>query len=166
MNARPVTYLSNIATPDKRDPSTKKVQLSFPVDDLMAITEELTRGFGTMARNEKKFEIAFDKFDRIKDAYKQTFDAPPGGLDADRERVLFDLAQTRNAIVHKASAADEQFCACMVNIANPRPQFAGLALGGSIPLDGDLVRSLVEGAIRSSVELIQAVDAWLIDKPR
>jgi hypothetical protein len=76
---------------------------------------------------------------------------------------LFNLAKTRNAIVHKAGKADEEFFEAIVKVDSPIPQFAGLEMGNPIPIDGEVVQNLVGNAIRSSVRPINDVNDWVAE---
>jgi hypothetical protein len=86
-----------------------------------------------------------------------TFDS----LDFKKNRSLFDLAKTRNVIVHSAAEVDTEFYKNMVNIATVRKQFAGLSVGDPVSMDGELVEDLITGSVLAVTALLKDVDAML-----
>ena len=50
----------------------------------------------------------------------------------------------------------------MVQIQDPRPQFSGLQKGDPIPIDGELVKGLLDNAVGASIRLIKDVDLLLV----
>src|SRR5262249_20141135 len=150
-NQHPAPMLKKLAGDPKgsaRD--AQRSRLPFDVDEFIQSNYNFQGKLGTIFRRDPKYEVHFDKYERIADAYKQAFDFPIAALDTDVDRSLFDLAQTRNVIVHRAGVADKHFVARMVEIKSPLPQLATLKMGDRIPIDGSLTRTIIDGSISAS----------------
>jgi hypothetical protein len=162
INENPATMLLSLAKIEtKHGQEVQKVQLSLGVEEFKRAGYSLQGKIGTLLRHDPRYAIQLDKYDRISEAYKRAFNCSFSSLDSNVDRSLFALAQIRNAIVHNAGLADKPFLDKMVEIASPLPQFVGLQLGDRVPIDGELVKTLVVGSIDASVKLIADVDSWL-----
>jgi hypothetical protein len=161
VNAKPETALARIAKPGKLRfmPEAKCLELVIPWEEFRNSGFSLQGRFADMIKSDH----AFDSFERIARAYGAAFDAPLECLDTDRNRGLFNLAKTRNVIVHNSGIADEPFMHSMVTTKSPLavPEFRGLQKGRIVPLDGPIVSSLICGAVSSATSMLAHVGGLL-----
>jgi hypothetical protein len=125
------------------------------------VIHEVTKGrlntleshMGTILRD----EFSFISLDGIRKAYSSAFHEHSTSVDAALAGKSLDrLSAVRNVLVHSAGKADEEY--------NGKRDRLGLPEGpdGSIPLDGGFVGQVVMPAVANSVDLIVAVDHWLL----
>lgn len=114
---------------------------------------------GKMGSIMKDRGIKFSTLDGINGAYRLAF-------REDRERIdkaLHDpavkaLNAVRNLLVHRAGVVDRTF----VDQVGSTASLSVFKIGESLRLDGDLWYSLVHQVVARSVDLIRAVDEWLV----
>ncbi len=160
VDTKPETLLKCITVEKKQGryhPSIKVVQFKVEYDRLLEWSFNLGGRFSAILGDEYRF----DSFDGILKSYSDAFDTIFTQFDINIDRSLFNLAQTRNAIVHGAGCADEQFIRTMVNIKCPWPEFAGIKEGEIVPIDGKVVARLVGESIGSIVGLVKEIDSLL-----
>ncbi len=110
---------------------------------------------GTLLRDSR---YDFQNLKDIKRAYVQAFfENQEDVLDAILDPCLYHLSQVRHLLVHRAGIVDQKF----IDSTRGVPMFAGVEIRKPLPIDGELVRDLVNPAVEKSVSLIQAVDNWL-----
>lgn len=73
--------------------------------------------------------------------------------------MLDDLSATRNLIVHRSGIVDKGF----KRQTGKSELFSSLKTGDSLVWDGDMVRSILKPVFQNALELIVAVDPWIID---
>jgi hypothetical protein len=70
------------------------------------------------------------------------------------------LNLVRNLIVHKDGKVDQEYVNRSKNLKVPSGK-----LGTRIPLNGDIVVSLIKPAIDAANQLLEAVDQWMVKHP-
>lgn len=111
---------------------------------------------GTIIRLHRRFE--FTKLSSIREAYSCAFSEKAGRIDAALgSKSLDSLSAVRNVVVHKASKADEEY----IRKSKLLTDLPKATLGMPIHLDGEIVSKLVRDAVKSSENLIHAVDHWI-----
>ena len=131
--------------------------LQINLDEFRGLDYNLRGRLGDLLRAEYKF----DTYDGIKEAYNAAFGRYHDSLNTESDRSLFNLAQTRNVIVHSASRADGPFIRTMVDTQSALPEFKALRKNDPIPIDGELTAKIVNDSIASTARLIQEIDALL-----
>lgn len=103
----------------------------------------------------------FRSRNRFRKAYEKAFTTDYVAIRSHASSVFFDaLSLLRNVIVHRASKADDQFLVSAKNIVE-LSQFHGLNVGDAVEPNGETVRSVVNGSLASSFNLIKSVNDWL-----
>jgi hypothetical protein len=121
---------------------------------------DLSHKMGTLLKGRFKFTTLRG----IREAYSSAFSenekkARTAGIDnALRDKGLDALNAVRNLIVHKAGIADAEYEQKAKNTP-PAPQ---LKEKDKLELDGNICRRLIDSGVRSSIELVKAVDSWLV----
>jgi hypothetical protein len=164
VNSKPDFILNDLKK--KRDVHGRdvyRIPLEIEADWLNIMGHSIKGHVGTMLRYYVKDAVGFNTLQSISSAFGRGLGYLPDVLDIGKDRSLFNLAKTRNAIVHKAGKVDREFHNDMVNTTCPMAisNFAGLGIGDDIPIDGDVVNKLLSGGIGSAVQLITEVDSWL-----
>jgi len=164
--ARPATLLDSFKKSEKergRKDRVSKVKISIDVAELKDCHYNLSGKVGQIFKADTSFGLKFDTYDGLRTAYEKAFGESHGfsAFDSQQDRSLLELSQVRNAIVHCAGNADKQFISTMVQNDSPHPEFANLSENDSIPIDGEITKTLVAGGLKASVKLISDVDQWL-----
>lgn len=155
INLHPDCLIESLSRPDKD--AAKKLKLTLDTELFRQYGYSLAGRLGSFLKS----EFSFARFERIRDAYSSGFEGYITVFDTNKNRSLFELAQTRNAIVHNSVKADEEFIKKMVEIDKPLPEFAGLEPNKKIPIDGRLVRELIGRSVTTMNQLVREIDAWL-----
>jgi hypothetical protein len=114
---------------------------------------DLSKQMGTILKD----KVSFTTLDGSRSAYKKAF-ADPLVIAAIQSDSLTDLAAIRNVIVHKAGIADGEFQKQTVS-----PTLKTVPVGTRIQITGQLVHDFVGPAIATILELIHAVDDWMVN---
>lgn len=82
-----------------------------------------------------------------------------------KAKTIDALAAVRHLLVHRCGTVDKEFkeefdCAPETALS----KFPNIAIGYSLPFDGEIVRQLVDDAITEGYRLIGTVDTWLMTK--
>ena len=131
------------------------VRFSIPVRLLDKYKLNLHDSMGTLLRSKWNFtrrKIAHEAYKKV--FGKDSFARLSSIFDA--KDVLW-LVAVRNAVVHKAGLADDEF----VRVVKRHPTLSKVAELSPIPVDGKLCSELVLASFRGCVSLIQFVDEWL-----
>jgi hypothetical protein len=133
---------------------------SVPLGMLQKYGFDLRNKMGTFLREIDK--VKFTSLKDVRDSFHRAFSAHGERIDETlRSDSLRYLSAVRNVLVHKAGIADKEFCDEVLTMA----QLATIKEGQRASLDGQLTLDLVNPAIQASVQLIQAVDDWLVSHP-
>ena len=155
VNEKPGPLLKAHSKLDKFGRTLLTIKLELKEFDRLA--HNLSGKIGTILKD----EYVFIRYDAISDAYKAARGRAMLALDTNQSRGIFNLAKIRNAIVHASGTADEEFMRDMVSIPSPMPQFTHLTEGKPIPIDGLIVATVLEQAIRKCIEFLSEVDLWV-----
>jgi hypothetical protein len=79
-----------------------------------------------------------------------------------RDKSIRSLSAVRNALVHNAGKADEDFLPLVKN----DDRFSGIKVGDPIKLDGAVTAALLESVRTQGYKLIKFVDGWCDDTAR
>jgi hypothetical protein len=113
----------------------------------------------------KRSQLGFGSRRTIRRTYEAVFPLNHSAILAALDpRVIDPLAILRNVIVHHAGKVDQTFkgeCGQFPVLAS----LQNLALDAPIPIDGVLVRDVVDPALSGGYSLISAVDDWLARHP-
>jgi hypothetical protein len=132
------------------------------IADLIALTKgtfDIKGKMGDVLRRRQKFTT----LDGIRQAYSEAFvkanRARTTAIDAALSNKKLDaLCAVRNLIVHKAGVADEDY----IEDQKHAPSAPKLKLRETLTLDGTKTRDLIDPVIMCAVQLISAVDKWLV----
>ncbi len=157
LNANPnagLRVLSAEPSPDDSEEvrnQKRKVRCELPVHLLARYDYNLKNRMGTLLR--KKWDFA--RRDRAIDAYQRASGKKNASLDAIfGNKNLGWLAALRNAIIHNAGVADDEF----VTLMRGHSFFGQLAEGDRIQVDGKLVSEFVNTVVEQGVNLIGFVN--------
>jgi hypothetical protein len=161
VNLKPQSILSkNVKKGRLRfSPDTPSLELIVPWQEFKDSGFSLSGRFAEMLEGSYKF----DTFDRMNISYASAFDEKFDCFDTDKDRGLFNLAKTRNMIVHAAGKADREFVDAMVQTKSPLAvqQFLSLREKDRVQLDGEIVNELIYKSIKSLIYLTKTVDSLL-----
>jgi hypothetical protein len=117
---------------------------------------DLRHAMGTLLKDKFKFT----RLNTIRDAYKAAFHEHSNSInDALANPSLGAISVMRNVIVHKAGICDDEYKKKAQQLVGLIPQ---LDIGAQLELDGKILYRVLKEALQSSVELIRAVDAWIV----
>lgn len=117
---------------------------------------DLSGRMGTILKNRFKSRLLRE----IRDAYASAFHVDYKKIDASlNSRDLDALEAMRNVLVHRAGLVDDMFVRRVENI----PHLSGFKEGDPLLVDGALVASTVNSVVSSCIDLIKAVDEWLVN---
>jgi hypothetical protein len=118
-------------------------------------TYDLSSTLGTLLR--EKFNFA--RFDGIREAYSSAFSEDFEAIDKALSNTALDAVHTtRNALVHSAGKVDKEYVSRVkANLLLP-----ALKQGEMFPLNGNITHSLIKPAVAATVDLISAVDSWVV----
>jgi hypothetical protein len=107
--------------------------------------------------------VTFTKLENIRSAYESVFADNHGDsiIAALNDNSLDALSQARNLIVHKAGRCDAEYKKRAAGLSQLPP----LEIGHPLPLDGLLVKSLLDPAFACCQRLIGSVGNWLTNHP-
>jgi|SRR5579864_5387252 len=135
----------------------EKIRREYPIPSWMARQPgfDLDKSMGTLLRDKWKFS----KRNEAEEAYLKAF----GRTERESLKAILRsddiqwIAATRNALVHNAGRADAEFVASVKR----HPVLNQVKEGEEIPLNGELVGSLIGNANKRAVELVMFVSKWL-----
>jgi hypothetical protein len=133
---------------------------SIKFKDLEAHGFDLRKKMGTILRATEKAK--FQSIDDIKYTYEDLNEKRLTKLfDLDQHKDIFGLASVRNLYAHKVGVVDASFLD--ENVERVYERFAALKTGEPFPIDGEIVVTLTDSAIRLGNRLLVAVDELLIE---
>ena len=164
VNRNPERVLrSSYTKPEKEKqffmPQKQRLNLPIYFDDFVRASFDLRGKLGTILKSDQQF--VFRTYQGIASAYGKAFGKVSHVLDMGKDRSLFDLAQTRNAIVHSAQLVDEQFRQTMCQNYSLYPEFDDLHINDPIIIDGAIVARLIGNAIDAIANLLKDVESEL-----
>jgi len=117
---------------------------------------DVSKCMGTLLRD----KVTFTSIGAAADAYKKAFpdDAVNSVMASDS---LKHLAALRNVLVHKSGKADKEFKDAVAS----HPAMSIIAIGETIKVSAEIVQATVAPAIEATLELIRAVDNWIVANP-
>jgi hypothetical protein len=116
---------------------------------------DLRSCMGTIFRSERRFE--FTRLSSAREAYLKAFSEKFSRVDAAITNKSIDaLSAVRNALLHKAGEADDEYVRHQQFLSVPRAK-----KGEKIKLNGQNTSDLIKPAIASSKSLMIAVDDWV-----
>jgi hypothetical protein len=129
------------------------------------LTEDLVMeavgAYPSLFANVPKDKLVFASKDRIRVAYKVAFPIDNTSiLKLTDDSAIDALALIRNLLIHSAGIVDQKFLTEAGKYQTMR-KYRGLKIGATFPLDGAIVRSLVDGIVDNGIELVKAVDGWI-----
>ncbi|QDU31947.1 hypothetical protein ETAA8_71090 [Anatilimnocola aggregata] len=140
------------------DGPSKAVQLG----DIHRVTQgsfDLDNKWGTLLKHSFKFSTLTG----IREAYSKAFDRNSSAIDdCLANKSLNSLSLVRNLLVHKSGIADVDY----IDKQPDAPNAPALYFGIRIPIDGELVESLVAPPLECGNRLLAAVNDWLITARR
>ncbi len=140
----------------QQDQKTEQIGKQVRIEFLQKYGYNLQGRMGTVLR--EKLRLAY--LPKIRSAYARAFKVDFDVIKAAIMDSCFDtLSAVRNVIVHKSGEADSEFIAATSTDA----MFAGLQEGKSLVLNGTMVQSIIKSSFAKSLELILAVDQWMVD---
>lgn len=139
----------------EKQPS-KQQGVSITVDVVSSHGFDVRNKMGTILR--KKFGFKF--LDEVIYAYYRAFE-DKNVRDAIGDDSLLHLSALRHVIIHKAGVADKEFTDQVCAHGTLKSYTRDMP----ITIDGPLVLSLVKPAITTILELIRAVDDWMVRHP-
>jgi hypothetical protein len=117
---------------------------------------DLSRLMGKVLKDRFKF----NNVTGIREAYAKAFSKDYKKVrDLLTAQCLDDLSATRNLIVHRSGIVDMG----IKRQTGKSELFSSLKTGDSLVWDGDMVRSILKPVFQNALELIVAVDPWIID---
>ena len=105
--------------------------------------------------------LKFGSLTTIRESYERVFQSDGTVMGMLRNTDLDALAQVRHLLVHRAGRVDQEYLKKTAAIA----QLPTLGLHDPFPLNGILANDLIRNAIQRGKELVDAVDAFLVDHP-
>jgi hypothetical protein len=139
---------------EQSDGNGKSVLLS----DVRRVTRgsyDLSPSLGTLLR--EKFN--FTRFDGIREAYSSAFSEEFEAMDKALSNTALDAVHiARNVLVHSAGKVDKEY----VSRAKANSLLPVLKQGEMFPLNGNITHSLIKPAVAATVDLISAVDSWVV----
>lgn len=114
--------------------------------DLLVRSERVK--FISLTAIREAYSLAFPE--KVRHARSHRIDAALSTQDLDA------LSALRNILVHKAGKVDDDYIEdCKIAPTAPKPR------NGVVHIDGHTCRSLIDPVIKTSMELVRAVDSWL-----
>jgi len=105
-----------------------------------------------------KEKFSFQRLSGIREAYSAAFSRDSDRVDsALADTALDKLNLIRNVLLHNAGVVDRAF----LDGANNLPWNTQTELDKPIPLNGEIVRDLINPVLQLGVDLIHAVDGWI-----
>jgi hypothetical protein len=139
-------------TPDTHEKRTAKTSVSLKY--IRALKFSTSGNMGALLRN----VVDFNSVRSILESYRMAFWQDDRQIETALDyRKLRKLSLVRNLLVHKAGKIDGRF----LEESADYPDLKSHNLGDSLPLDGLVVRGLIEPAVKCSRDLIDAVYQWL-----
>jgi hypothetical protein len=139
---------------EQPDGDGKSVLLS----DVRRVTRgsyDLSSTLGTLLRD--KFN--FTRFDGIREASSSAFSEEFEAIDKALSNTALDAVHiARNVLVHSAGKVDKEY----VSRLEGNSLLPVLKLGEMFPLNGNITHSLIKPAVAATVDLISAVDSWVV----
>ena len=167
LNERPrLAFIALGVEPDSSDSKEeesrkREKKLSFPAWMLLDPDFDLRNEMGTAVSKMRKWDFA--RRDRAASAYRAVFRSEQSEIDkVFKDPQLGWLAATRNAVVHSAAHADDEF----LKLTGTHPEFKSLERGNRIRLSGDVVGKLASSAFIQGNSLLKIVDDWVAANPR
>lgn len=128
----------------------KKIDLSF----LQRHNYNLSDKMGDVLSD----KYSFDRLEEIRKAYEEAFYCDNQEIETIiNDRCLDGLSLTRHVIVHNGGIIDEQFLRRKADL----PEAILDEAGKPLPLDGEIVSTLIGPVVRRGWDLIGAVDDWI-----
>ena len=135
---------------------------SMPLDLLEHYNFNVSAAMGTILRNRFNFTVLLS----AKEAYTLAFrDDGKDIQEAISSDSLRGLAAVRHLLVHKGGVVDETFLKDSSGVSS-LDEMRSLGAGKQIFMDGVTFKKIVEPALLSAINLIKAVDAWLLAHPQ
>lgn len=120
---------------------------------------DLRNAMGTILRK----NFMFSSLSEIRDAYKAAFHEQGMSIcDAVDHDSFTAVNAIRNVIVHRAGVCDEDYKSKADRLSGLIPQ---LEIGSQLELDGTMISTTLVPALKTSIQLIRSVDAWIIGHP-
>jgi hypothetical protein len=117
----------------------------------------LTGRMGTLLREKYRFDSLNDRRRGSRKAYKDAFGDANAILGPLNDPTLDALNAIRQVLVNRSGIADEEY----VNAVANSPIAPHVAVGETLPLDGELTSTLLLAGRPIAIALLQAVDHWL-----
>ena len=166
LNERPrLAFVALGVEPDSTDSEEEALRkrqkkLSFPAWMLLDSDFDLRNEMGTAVSKMRKWDFA--RRNQAASAYQAVFYNEDGISSVFKDSQLGWLVATRNAVVHNAGLADDEF----LKLTATHPEFKNLACGDRIPLCGKIAGELASSAFIQGKNLFKIVDDWLVANPR
>ena len=156
LNSRPEMGFKALGIKDAEDGNDdeEKRRMAFPFGLLRQWDYDLKARMGTLLRTMKKHD--FGTHGGMARAYSKTFNSGATNI-VFHDQTLRWLAATRHVIVHNGSIADDEF---KKKVAE-HPSLRSTELDKPVPINGVLVRELVDSASSQGVALISFMENWL-----
>jgi hypothetical protein len=142
----------------REDSKSNRDGVSLSLQEINKISKgdyDLSARMGTLLRNENNFT----RLEGIRKAYSEAFFEHANKIDASlSDRSLDALNIVRNVFVHRAGRADKEYS----SRAKSFPILPQLENGDRLPINGGLVGQLIGPVMKKSMELLEAVDSWLV----
>jgi hypothetical protein len=119
---------------------------------------DLRNKMGTLLRGKVNFQTLAGTID----AYEAAFSEHGKSIhDTIKHEAFRGLAEMRNLIVHRSGICDEKY----QKAAKSLPALPQLSVGQALRFDGVTIAAIVVPSIRNCCQLLQDVDAWIVNHP-
>ncbi len=122
----------------------------------------LTGRMGTLLREKYRFDSLGDPRRGSRRAYKDAFGDVQAILGPLNDPTLDALNAIRQVLVHRSGIVDVDYVEAIANLPAIAPR---VSAGAALPLDGELVATLLLAGRPIAVDLLVAVDNWLANNP-